>query len=204
MGPKTLRKDTEVFLLGHYESQIVGIKLPSNKQVLSVLFYNLREIKLSNAKSISLAIRETLVFWEKARIPTRGQDKCEQKLKSLHNEWRELQKSKTKKSEVARKKEEKFVNELENLFDISHANAMEMITIEQDKLFLTNQRQPGRVGCFGSVDMQAKRLEDKHVKKMEAVNQRKRKAQEDVSSICKYIFIMFLFLFYTNFLLSLS
>uniref|UniRef100_A0A8D8TRM6 Uncharacterized protein n=1 Tax=Cacopsylla melanoneura TaxID=428564 RepID=A0A8D8TRM6_9HEMI len=199
MGPKTLRKDTEVFLLGHYESQIVGIKLPSNKQVLSVLFYNLREIKLSNAKSISLAIRETLVFWEKARIPTRGQDKCEQKLKSLHNEWRELQKSKTKKSEVAR-----FVNELENLFDISHANAMEMITIEQDKLFLTNQRQPGRVGCFGSVDMQAKRLEDKHVKKMEAVNQRKRKAQEDVSSICKYIFIMFLFLFYTNFLLSLS
>lgn len=120
-------------------------------------------------------------------------DKCEQKLKSVYyEELRELQKSRTKKSEVSRKKEQSFLSELE-LFDIANANAMEMITIEQDKLFLTNQRKPGRVVCFGSVDMDAKRLEDKYVKKMETVNLRKRKAQKEHSSIFKYIFIIFFF-----------
>lgn len=46
-------------------------------------------------------------------------DKCEQKLKSLYyEELRELQKSRTKKSEVSRKKEQSFLSELE-LFDIA-------------------------------------------------------------------------------------
>ena len=32
----------------------------------------------------------------------------------------------------------------ENLFDIAHANALEMISIEEDKQFLMAQREPGR------------------------------------------------------------
>lgn len=184
MGPKTLRKDTEIFLLGHYSNQIVGNKLPSNKQVLSVLFYNLRQVNLSLAKSLSLVIKETLVFWEKARIPTRQVSKCEQKLKSLYEEWRSLQKT-SKKYEKSESKKLKFVENFENLFDIAHANAMDMMTIEEDKMFLLNQRKPGRVGCFGGVDTQTKKREYEAAKQKDTIQQRKRKAEEEMSLLCK-------------------
>lgn len=40
------RNCDKIFLIDHAESQIVGAKLPSNGQVLKVLFYNLRKVKL--------------------------------------------------------------------------------------------------------------------------------------------------------------
>uniref|UniRef100_A0A8D8R8N5 Uncharacterized protein n=1 Tax=Cacopsylla melanoneura TaxID=428564 RepID=A0A8D8R8N5_9HEMI len=90
------RKSTEIYLIGTYESQIVGNKLPSNEQVLSVLFYNIKKVKLTVDNSVALTMKETLVFWEKARIPTKQFSKCGQKLKSLYKELRTLQKSSTK------------------------------------------------------------------------------------------------------------
>lgn len=38
------------------------------------------------------------------------------------------------------------------MFDIVHANAFETMKIEEDKLFLMKQREPGRPGCLGGVD----------------------------------------------------
>lgn len=159
MGPKTLQKDTNVYLIGHYEPQVVGTRLPSNRQVLSVLFYNLRHVKLSLTQSAKLAIKETVVFWEKYHIPIRQKHKCELKLKSLYNEWRLLQKSKSRKSDKTNKNERLFVTKLDNLFDIAHANALNIITIEEVKAFLINQRKPGRVSCFARVDAQLQRVE---------------------------------------------
>jgi len=39
---------------------------------------------------------------------------------------------------------------LDNLFDIAHVDALERIKIEQDKIFL--QQQKGRLGCLAGVD----------------------------------------------------
>lgn len=180
------RKSTEIYLIGTYESQIIGNKLPSNKQVLSVLFYNIKQVKLTVDNSVDLTIKETLVFWEKARIPTKQFSKCGKKLKSLYEELRNLQKSRTRRSERTKKNEEDFVNKLDNLFDIAHANAMEIITIEEDKVFLINQRKPGRIGCLGGVDMIFKKREDQTAEKTEEKQQRKRKAQEETSLLCKF------------------
>jgi len=66
-----LRDQTKIYLIGDDANQIIGSKLPSNMQVLKVLFYNLRKVKLNVRKSCSLVLKETIVFWEKARIPTR-------------------------------------------------------------------------------------------------------------------------------------
>lgn len=41
------RRSVKLFLLEHDENQIIGAKLPSNGQVLRVLFYNLRKVKLN-------------------------------------------------------------------------------------------------------------------------------------------------------------
>lgn len=59
-----------VFLAGAMDYQITGSKLPSQKNSLSVLFYNLQIVKLNLHESATLVLDECLIFWKKARIPT--------------------------------------------------------------------------------------------------------------------------------------
>lgn len=63
-----------------------------------------------------------------------------------------LQKHATRKNENQINKEKQFTDQLEDLFDIAHANAMQMISLEEDKSFLTLQRQKGRPGYLSGVD----------------------------------------------------
>lgn len=46
--------------------------------------------------------------------------------------------------EAFKKKETDFELKLEGLSDIAHANALDIITIEEDKQFLINQKLKGR------------------------------------------------------------
>ena len=41
---------------------------------------------------------------------------------------------------------------LDDLFDIAHADALKMIKIEEDKLFLISQRKKGRPGSMSGGD----------------------------------------------------
>lgn len=87
----------DIFLVGDIKYQITGAKLPSNRQVLAVLFYNIREVNLKVNESANLTIRECIIFWEKARIPTRALPNCVKKLVDLYQVWRDLQKNCKKK-----------------------------------------------------------------------------------------------------------
>lgn len=147
-----------IFLIGLPSHQINGAKLPSNRQVLAVLFYNIREVKLTVRESANLVIREVIIFWEKARIPTKALPNCVKKLVNLYNAWRELQKDCKKTRDSSKKREHNFEIDLDNLFDIAHADAFERMKIEEDKIFLKKQREPGRPGCLAGVD---KKLADK-------------------------------------------
>lgn len=82
----TLRKD--IFLIGDIDPQIGGNKLPSNLQVLKVLFFYVRELKMDIKDAAKLVIDEVLLFWQKARLPLRQPIHCKQKLEALHQEWR--------------------------------------------------------------------------------------------------------------------
>ena len=48
---------------------------------------------------------------------------------------------------------------LDNLFNIVHANAFDIIKIEIDKEFLCSRRMPDRPGCLLGVDMQLMKKE---------------------------------------------
>ena len=125
-----------IFLVGEVNHQITGAKLPSNRQVLAVLFFNIREVKLTVSESANLVIRECIIFWEKARIPTRAVPNCVKKLVDLYHVWRDLQKNCKKTQDFHRRREEEFQQDLDNLFDVAHANAPEKIKIDEDKVFL--------------------------------------------------------------------
>ena len=151
---RSLRHDTEIFLVGHYAPQIIGSKLPSNRDVLRVLFFNLREVKLSVAESAKLVLKEVLLYWEQARIPTRDVSHCVKKVQKPYKDLRRYKKTPETRGLSATQKEKKtdFINSLDNLFDIAHADALTLIKIEEDRNFLLKQRQPGRTGCMFGID----------------------------------------------------
>lgn len=53
---KVLREKDKIFLIGNDAHQIIGSKLPSNKQVLQVLFFNMRKVKLNLRQSAKIII----------------------------------------------------------------------------------------------------------------------------------------------------
>lgn len=161
-----------VFLVGSMDYQITGSKLPSKKNCLSVLFYNLRIVKLSLQESAALVVDECLIFWKKARIPTQDPSNIIKKLKKLYDELRTLEKSKTRKSDLCRKRERAFEDKLNNLFDIAHANAIDLMKIKEDKDFLQLQRKSGRPGCMMGVDMKLTGAEQKKLIKNEMKNKK--------------------------------
>lgn len=89
------RQKEMVYLIGHMSHQITGSKLPSNCQVLRSLFYNIRQVKLNTREATRLTIQEVVIFWEKAKIPTKHFQDCVIKLEKLYEERRKLQKTLT-------------------------------------------------------------------------------------------------------------
>ncbi|GBM66523.1 hypothetical protein AVEN_246925-1 [Araneus ventricosus] len=147
-----------IFLLGEIKHQITGSKLPSNGQVLEVLFYKIQEVNLTVNESANLAIRECIILWEKARIPTKSLPNCARKLVDVYQVCRDLQKNAKKLQDVFKRRQHEFVSNLDNLFDIAHADALQLMKIEEDRMFLQRQREPGRPGYLVRVD---KKLTDK-------------------------------------------
>lgn len=141
--------------------QITGCKLPSNRQVLSTLFLNLRTVKLNLRESARLVIQEVMVFWEKARIPTKYEKDAITKVEKLYNEWKNHLKDKNKTGKSARNKIKEFELNMDNLFDIAHEDTLTMIKSEEDKKFLLKQRQDGRPGSMIVVDLKLVRAEEK-------------------------------------------
>lgn len=65
-----------IFLVGDVNHQTTGAKLRSNRQVLAVLFFNIREVKLIVSESANVVIGECIIFWKRARIPTKTLPDC--------------------------------------------------------------------------------------------------------------------------------
>lgn len=148
-----------IFLVGVMKNQITGSKLPSKRDILSVLFYNMRIVKLTLHDSASLVFDECQIFWIKARIPIQDRSNCVTKIKKLYDEWRKLDKNKNRSTDTQKSLMNTFEDNLNDLFDIAHSNALNTIKIHEDKLFLIKQREKGRHGCMMGKDSKLTGLE---------------------------------------------
>lgn len=70
-----------------------------------MLFYNKRCIELGLCESARLITSETVIFWQKERIPFREHQHCIVILEALCNKWRMLQKSSKRKSATQEQKD---------------------------------------------------------------------------------------------------
>uniref|UniRef100_A0A8D8XUC3 Uncharacterized protein n=1 Tax=Cacopsylla melanoneura TaxID=428564 RepID=A0A8D8XUC3_9HEMI len=187
----TSRQKDKIYLVGHMTHQITGSKLPSIGQVLRSLFYNQRHVKKSDIKeSAKLTISEVLLFWEKAKIPTRQSQHCVSKLEKLYEEWRALQKSRLRVQSTRQKeKVEAFKSSLEDLFDIAHQDALAIMKVEEDKQFLLQQRQKGRPGSMIGVDLKLLRAEERRERRKSALMKR----QDESTNVGEFITLFLLF-----------
>lgn len=174
---KRLRSsDDDVFLVGKCNSEIVGAKLPSIKQVLQVFFYQIRHEKLNAKESAGIAVDLAIPFWNKARIPTQTKQNCIKKLETLHNEWKTLKKHVNSQSKLHRERENSFYEKIDEfLFDIATPDALETIKIPEDKIFLLEQRKKGRPGSMLGIDKKLVGKEKRKVKRMQEEYNRKQK-----------------------------
>lgn len=190
------RSQDRIFLVGYPSHQITGCKLPSKRQVLATLFYNLRTVKLNLKESARSTIQEVFLFWAKARIPTKHEKDAITKLEKLHTEWRNIQKDKNKKSETLKNKIKVFASDLDDLFDVAHQNALEMMKLEEDKDFLIKQRQKGRPGAMSGIDLKLARAEERKLEKNRKRLEKQIETEHfDMGKILLYIFVCFLHVF---------
>jgi len=184
----------KLFIIGHMNHQITGSKLPSRGDCLKVLFYNMRITKLNLNDSASLVIEECIVFWKKARIPIQVTHRCKAKLIKLYEEWKGILKNKNKTNQTFKQKEQLFSDSMNDLFDIAHQDALTMIRIQEDKLFLLKQREKGRPGSMLGVDIKLTNIEKR--KQIRKENETKRKETNLKNIITTAgIFILFKFKF---------
>lgn len=181
--------DIHIKLVGTVEFQIIGNKLPSKRQVLQLLFYHMRYAHLSSQVSARLVVREVLIFWEKAGIPTPVEYQCVVKLIKLYELWQKINKTGKKEYGKHIQDEQGFVDGLDDLFDIAHQNALQMMTIPENIDFLIAQRQKGRVDCLLGIDTILAAREQRKSERMPQEQQRKRKCAEEAqqNGICQLI-----------------
>ena len=166
-----------VYLIGHYEDDIKGAKLPSIRQALGHFLYLHNEKHKTTRESAKTTIEKIIEFWVKAAIPTKSKQHCIIKIEKLFSEWKNLKKSKNRRTDTQTENENKLVDQLENLFDIALENAEDMIQNDADKAFLLAQREPGRRGSMASVDKVTQRESEKKRMKEKKQDLRQKKAK---------------------------
>ena len=135
------RKDSEVWLIGQPIAKIEGRKLPSKNDVLRRLFHLIRTQGHSVRDASCSVMKEVMIFWEMARIPTVAGYNVVPKVEKEYEKWRILQKTKYRRSASQEAMEKKFQEELDDLFDIAHANALPQLTRTENFCWLNGREE---------------------------------------------------------------
>ena len=133
------------------------------------------------SEGAELTIDATLAISKRAQIPTQGKDKCVRKLRKLFEQYRNLRKSRLKRTESSELKATLIKSDLNQLFDISLKDALSIMKNPEDKLFLkmirqdpssfsvsgvdqglTDQENRTRVGREQEADLKAKHARNGH------------------------------------------
>ncbi len=149
---KSTRAASTIWLVGGTEENFRASKLPSRGEVLKVLFHYHDRQQMSLKDSINKTTEVLLQVWDKARIPTKAPNHVVEHMRKLHAEWQGLKKLINRISPSNLKNQQMFQECLGDLFDVAHKDAMLLMKIEEDRLFLEAQREKGRRGAMLGID----------------------------------------------------
>ncbi|KAG0711531.1 putative 39S ribosomal protein L24, mitochondrial [Chionoecetes opilio] len=134
----------------------VAVAVTCRGDVLRRFFNARKEEKKTVQQSAAEAAKEVLDFWTRARIPTIAETSVRRKITGLFDEWKILSKSKNNSGVTPAEKQKTFQESLPDLLDITHSDALTLMTIPEDKEFLLAQREKGRRGSMAGLDKKLK------------------------------------------------
>ncbi|KAG0721537.1 hypothetical protein GWK47_046268 [Chionoecetes opilio] len=137
----TSTRERAWWLIGPPECEITRARLLSKGQVLPKFYFHHGIEKETKPVAAKEVIEAVLLIWGRARIPTSALRTAKEKLLSLVAKYESLQIHRKRASETARMKEEMFKGDLEDLFDVTNSDALDRMTVEEDKAFLRSQRE---------------------------------------------------------------
>lgn len=117
------------------------------------------------------------------------------KLEQLFCDWKGLKKNKNRQTKTQRANEATFTEIIAGLFDIAHANAIELIDAEnyskeekeKDKLFLELQRQKGQPGCMLGVDKVVLLQQQKQKEKQYKLQSQRHRSEQEKSILSESV-----------------
>lgn len=133
--------------------------------------------KLTSRENAILTVKEVLLFWEKARIPTQYETRCVDKIIKIWNTWKSIKKT-PRATGALKNKIDQFIDSLHDLFDFAHEDALQHMKNQEDKDFLEIQRQKGRPGSMVGVDKNLALQEQRTQERKRQEQNRKRNCNE--------------------------
>lgn len=131
-------------------------------QVLRLFFYKKKLDSLTIRLCATDVAKAVIDVWSLAEIPVRRLDHVIEKIEKLHNEWKYLQKSSKKKTQIRKRKEVYFRQKLDKLFDIARHDALQSLP-NIKKNFLEGQREKSRRGFLPASDSEKNSAPDPSV-----------------------------------------
>ena len=177
-----MAKRSHDFLVSPAEG-IEGSKLPSGKQVLGHFLHRHNVLKEDIRTAATRTVERVKDFWFRAGIPIKHRQDSIKKLEQFFFEWKGLKKNKGRQTQTQQANEATFSATIKELFDVAHADAMELIENQEDKLFLESQRKKGRPGCMGGVDKVLLQQQQKQMEKEEKLKKRRHQCQLDKEAL---------------------
>ncbi|KAK0063240.1 hypothetical protein Bpfe_007436 [Biomphalaria pfeifferi] len=169
---------SELWLIGQTEPCLPQNVLPTYGQVLRTVLHNTKILK--KQKTISYSVQQTvddlLRIWSNARVPVALRQNIVTKMNALVDEYNLLKKNKGRCSATQSDRETVFKNKLSIIFDIADKDADRMIKIEEDRIFLTDQRGP-RLMKMAGIDKNLTRQEERSRQRKEAEYERRKREQ---------------------------
>lgn len=113
-------------------------------------YFHLLEKKTIHESALATA-KELLLIWTECRIHTRKSYNVTTQIEKYYDSYLKLKKHKNNKSKNQFEKENNFKLQFYELFDVAHANVLQMNMNKNDMDFLASQRKPGREGFIERV-----------------------------------------------------
>jgi len=97
-----LRSQTQIEFVEQQTEKLLGAKLPTTRQVLCFLFFNLRTAGVHNVQQAAkICVKQVYSdFWSKTKIPCIVEHKAVAKLMMFHKQWEAVMKNRLRKTET--------------------------------------------------------------------------------------------------------
>jgi hypothetical protein len=171
------RSKTFVYLIGEPQEKLLDRVVPTCRDVLKVYFHYHKKNKLPQKEAVKVVVEDLLSVWARARIPVSEKRNVIRKFETLLEKYRKICRNKLRGGTVQLTKETEFSEEINLLFDISHQDAANIITIKEDHDFLMDQRT-NRKYVMGAIDKDLANKEERRKRRDDIVAARVAKEEE--------------------------